>query len=185
MTGIQAVIEIDRMKEHDIPRVKEIEKLCFTDLWPEDSFEREITNNRVALYLVARIEGVTAGYMGTWLILDEAHITTFAVDPAFQGKKLGLSLLWNIMNESVKKGVRWATLEVNEENKAAIHLYEKFGFKIIGKRREYYGEGKNAVVMWGGNMQKSSYNEKLEQISRELSGIAINASFLNSAIDDR
>jgi len=167
------IIEIDRMKEEDIARVKDIEKQCFVDLWPEDSFEREIKNNRVALYLVARIEGLTVGYMGTWLILDEAHITTFAVDPSFQGKKLGLCLLWNIMHESVKRGVRWATLEVNEQNRAAIHLYEKFTFKIIGKRKEYYGDGKNAVVMWAGNLQKSSYREKLEEIRGELSAMTV------------
>lgn len=81
------ILTIDYMQQEDIPFIREIEKQCFSELWPEDGFERELTNTKVALYLVLKIDGTVAGYMGSWLILEEAHITTFAVAPKFQGKK--------------------------------------------------------------------------------------------------
>jgi ribosomal-protein-alanine N-acetyltransferase len=156
------------MKEADIPRIREIEKKSFPELWPDDSFEREITENKVALYITAAIDGVIAGYMGTWMIMDESHITTFAVDPNFRGRKVGFHLLWSLMSHSVDAGIRWATLEVNEENEPALHLYEKFRFKRIGKRKEYYADGKNAVVMWVGNLQKKEYRDFLDSMRIEL-----------------
>ncbi|MHC9544210.1 MAG: ribosomal protein S18-alanine N-acetyltransferase [Vulcanimicrobiota bacterium] len=161
-------IVIAPMREEDIPRIREIEKKSFIELWPDDSFEREITENRVAYYLTARIDGIIAGYMGTWLIMDESHITTFAVDPDYRGRKVGFHLLWHLMSHTVLKGARWSTLEVNEENAPALHLYEKFRFKRIGKRKEYYANGKNAVVMWVGNLQKQEYRDFLDLMKEEL-----------------
>ncbi len=161
-------IVIAPMREEDIPRIREIEKRSFAELWPDDSFEREVKENKVAYYLTASIDGIIAGYMGTWLILDESHITTFAVDPEYRGRKVGVHLLWHLMYHTVEKGTRWATLEVNEENASALHLYEKFRFKRIGKRKEYYASGKNAVVMWVGNLQKKEYRDFLLTMKEEL-----------------
>jgi len=72
------------------------------------------------------------------------------------------------MDKAVLKGARWSTLEVNEDNLAAIHIYEKFGFKKIGSRKEYYEKNKNAHVMWAGNLQNASYRAKLEELKKEI-----------------
>ncbi len=106
--------------------------------------------------------------MGAWLILDEVHITTLAVDPAFQNEKVGSLLVLHLMKAAVEKGVRWATLEVSEKNLAAIKVYDRFGFIQIGVRKEYYNNGTNALVLWAGHLQKSSYREKLEKVESEL-----------------
>ena len=159
---------IEPMKKEDISSIREIEKQCFTDLWPEDSFERELSNTKVAFYFAAHLKGRIIGYMGAWLILDEVHITTLAVDPAFQNEKVGSLLVLHLMKAAVEKGVRWATLEVSEKNLAAIKVYDRFGFIQIGVRKEYYNNGTNALVLWAGHLQKSSYREKLEKVESEL-----------------
>jgi ribosomal-protein-alanine N-acetyltransferase len=161
-------IIISAMREADIPQVREIEKKSFVDLWPDDSFEREVSENKVALYICARQGDRVMGYAGTWVILDESHITTFAVDPDYRVQKLGQRIIWHLMDEAVLKGARWSTLEVNEDNLAAIHIYEKFGFKRIGSRKEYYENNKNAHVMWAGNLQNASYRAKLEELKKEI-----------------
>jgi [ribosomal protein S18]-alanine N-acetyltransferase len=168
MSGLKQHVTIDAMREADIPRVREIERKCFRELWPEDAFDRELVLNKVALYLAARLGDRVIGYVGTWFILDESHITTFAVDPDITVKKVGQRLIWHLMDEVVRKGARWSTLEVNEDNLAAIHIYEKFGYKKIGTRKEYYENDKNAHVMWVGNLQSSQYREKLDQLKKEI-----------------
>lgn len=164
MSDSPCSIIIEPMKEEDITRVRAIERQCFSYLWPEGSFDREVKNNKVAIYFVAKNKDYVVGYMGTWFILDEIHITTIAVDPQYQNAQIGCQLVLQLMRDSINKGARWATLEVDEGNLKAIHLYEKFGFKRIGKRKDYYDTGRNAIVMWVGSLQNESYRKKLDAI---------------------
>jgi [ribosomal protein S18]-alanine N-acetyltransferase len=165
-------VTIKQMREEDIATVREIEKQCFKDLWPSDSFERELENKRVAFYITARHSGKIVGYMGAWLIMDEIHITTIGVDPSFQNRKVGTQLVMHLLRESVHRGVRWATLEVGERNVSALKLYGKFGFIQIGVRKEYYKDGENALVMWAGRLQNDSYKERLGRLEAELNAAA-------------
>lgn len=165
-------VTIRQMREGDISSVREIEKQCFKDLWPADSFERELENKRVAFYITARHGEKIVGYMGAWLIMDEIHITTLGVDPEWQNRKVGTQLVMHLLKESVSKGVRWATLEVGERNAPALKLYGKFGFIQIGVRKEYYRDGENALVMWAGRLQNDSYKERLERLEAELNAAA-------------
>ncbi|MDQ7824469.1 MAG: ribosomal protein S18-alanine N-acetyltransferase [Candidatus Eremiobacteraeota bacterium] len=168
MRDEEAPVSIGFMRAEDIPRIREIEKQCFTDLWPEDGFERELQNTKVGLYLVAHTGEMVVGYMGAWIIMDESHITTLAVDPSCQHRKIGLRLVLRLMREAITRGARWSTLEVAEKNTAALRLYDKFGFNRVGIRRDYYGEGNNALVMWAGNLQKDSYRARLEALEQSL-----------------
>lgn len=68
------------------------------------------------------------------------------------------------MKESISRGVKWSTLEVNEKNKAAIALYEKFGFKKVGTRKKYYNGTDDGHVMWVGKIYQPEYSSKLDDI---------------------
>jgi [ribosomal protein S18]-alanine N-acetyltransferase len=155
-------IILRRMDENDIGEVQDLEKLCFNHTWPEDSFKKELSNRNTACYLVARNDRRLAGFIGSWLILDETHVTTIAVSPDFRGMRIGDLLVWGLFQKAIEKGCRWATLEVNEKNEAACKLYESFGFKPIGKRSSYYGPDENAVVMWRKGLLEEQFKELLK-----------------------
>ncbi len=151
----------------DIRAMVDLEELCFGESWTEESYLNEIGNSRTACYLVCRSRGKLAGFIGAWIIMDEAHITTVAVHPDMRGKRLGKCLIWCLMDQAVNRGCRWATLEVATGNAPARKLYERFGFVKIGQRKRYYANGEDAVVMWAGKIQQPSYREILNKIQKE------------------
>ena len=77
------------MEMADIPAVLDIERRSFTTPWPPEAFHQELTHNRLARYTVARQGGAVVGYAGVWLMVDEAHITTFAVHPDWRRQGVG------------------------------------------------------------------------------------------------
>jgi [ribosomal protein S18]-alanine N-acetyltransferase len=156
-------LTLKRMEEGDIPDVRALETICFNHTWPDESFRGELSNRKSVCYLVARDGDRLAGFIGAWLILDEVHITTIAVDPGFRGMRIGDMLVWALFDKAVAKGSRWATLEVNEKNSAACRLYESFEFKTIGRRTSYYGEGEDAVVMWRKDIQTEEFRKLLDE----------------------
>ena len=116
----EGLLTISPMTKEDIPRIREIERQCFTDLWPEDGFQRELDNTKIAFYITASLDDKIIGYMGSWIIMEEAHITTFAVDPEYRNRKVASTLMLCFLREAVKQGVHWSTLEVSEINDHAI-----------------------------------------------------------------
>jgi ribosomal protein S18 acetylase RimI-like enzyme len=77
----------------------------------------------------------------------KARIYSVAVSPDFRGKKYGATLLEKTVDLALKEGKKFLSLEVSENNEAAIQLYQKFGFKVTGKRKAYYKDGSNALLM--------------------------------------
>ena len=90
-----------------------------------------------------------AGYIGLWRILDEGPITNIAIDPEYRGRKLGSTLFKYAIDEMKSAGTNSFTLEVRESNRVAIRLYESFGFKMAGRRKNYYQDNQeDALLMW-------------------------------------
>ena len=113
------------------------------------------------------------GYAGLWLMTDEAHITTIAVDPDFQGNGLGELLLVALIDRAKQIGARWLTLEVRVSNEVAQRLYEKYTFKEMGIRRRYYSDnGEDALVMWTDPIDSDTFQTTLlrnrEALARRL-----------------
>src|SRR5581483_4411283 len=115
-------VSIEPMRRTDLDAVHRIDKRCFPTPWLPSAYLTELSN-RSACYLVARIGQEIVGYGGQWVIMDEAHITTLAVDPNYRGRKIGERLLLALMEEAVLEGASRATLEVREGNRAAQNLY--------------------------------------------------------------
>ncbi len=143
------VLSISQMNFDDIDKVLEMEMLCFSIPWSRQCFEDEIKNNDKAFYVIARLDGIVVGYAGIWNVLNEGHITNIAVHPHLRRQKIGSSLVEALLKFAVEKEIDALTLEVRESNKAAIMLYEKFGFSVEGKRKAYYADNmEDAIIMW-------------------------------------
>lgn len=141
-------LRIDRMQLVDLPEVHAIERASFTTPWPDDAYRSELLTNRLASYLVARAADRVVGFAGLWLMVDEAHITTFAVHPAWRRRGIGERLLLASLDLAIERGAREATLEVRLSNVAARRLYEKYGFRPVGLRPRYYSDdGEDALIM--------------------------------------
>ena len=128
-------IILREMTLEDIDQVLEIEKETFPIPWSKDAFEKEVSNNQLAVYLVAEVDYKIAGYGGFWRILDESHITNIAVKDEFRGKGIGDAILRGIIDYSDKNEIPHITLEVRSSNIVAQNLYKKFGFISEGDRK--------------------------------------------------
>ena len=122
------------MRPEDIPAVLEIERGSFSTPWPPEAFTQELSHNRMARYLVARQGGAVVGYAGVWLMVDEAHITTFAVHPDWRRQGVGRRLMHALLMVATEMRAARMTLEVRVSNLAAQALYRGHGFKIAGRR---------------------------------------------------
>jgi [ribosomal protein S18]-alanine N-acetyltransferase len=154
-------VSIKPMRLDDINSVLEIEQMSFPTPWPRDAYHHELKDNRLACYLVARGFQRVLGYAGMWVILDEAHVTTIAVDPLHRRRRIGERLLVALIDEAMRRGARWVTLEVRKSNLGAQTLYRKYGFKDIGIRKGYYSDNReDAIVMWTGNLWEEAFQER-------------------------
>lgn len=157
------------MTMEDIGRVLEIERESFRTPWPADAYVHELRENRLASYIVARVDDDLVGYAGMWVILDEAHITTIAVDPRYRGQHIGERLLVGLIDAALDRSARWMTLEVRRSNGIAQALYKKYGFREIGTRKGYYSDNReDAIVMWTGNLRDREVQDRLAALRRDL-----------------
>jgi ribosomal-protein-alanine N-acetyltransferase len=132
----------------DLRAVHAIERASFSVPWPDDAYRNELLTNRLASYVVARAGEVVVGFAGLWVMVDEAHVTTFAVDPGWRRRGVGERLLLALLDIAVTRRAREATLEVRLSNMPARRLYEKFGFRPVGIRPRYYSDnGEDALIM--------------------------------------
>jgi ribosomal-protein-alanine N-acetyltransferase len=146
--ALTARVVVDAMQLEDVPAVHEIEQLSFRTPWPAHAFEQELRGNRLARYLVARAGDTVVGFAGVWLMVDDAHVTTFGVHPDWRRQGIGRQLLLNLYELSVALRARQMTLEVRVSNTPAQALYRSFGFEIVGRRPHYYtDDGEDALVM--------------------------------------
>ncbi len=141
-------LAIAAMRVEDIAAVHAIERASFPVPWPSYAFRQELETNRLARYLVVRVGDQVVAYGGLWLMVDEAHVTTFAVLPAWRRQGIGGRLLLALLDLAAELGAAVATLEVALSNMDARRLYERFGFRPVGVRPRYYSHnGEDALVM--------------------------------------
>lgn len=132
----------------DLAEVAIIESVSFTAPWPTSAYKTELTTNRLARYLGARLDGELVGFGGIWLMVDEAHVTTMAVLPEHRRAGVATALLLELLQEARRGGARVATLDVRVSNADAQRLYRSFGFIEVGQRVRYYDDnGEDALIM--------------------------------------
>ena len=141
-------LNIRKMSIDDVPSVFDIERNSFNDSsWTIDAFYHEIEKNEFANYFVIEFDNTIIGYLGLWIVIDQAQITTIAITEQFRGYGLGQLLLKYVMNYASHK-CEMMSLEVRIDHIVAQHVYQNLGFQYGGKRNNYYGEGQDALVMW-------------------------------------
>jgi [ribosomal protein S18]-alanine N-acetyltransferase len=137
------------MEMRDIDQIYEIECKSFSTPWSKEAFYNELTKNNFAFYTVLEVGNEVIGYCGSWVIVDEVHITNIALLPEFRGMKLGEALLCKVMDMVKGMGAKTMTLEVRVSNIAAQSLYRKLGFQDGAIRKQYYTDNmEDAIVMW-------------------------------------
>jgi ribosomal-protein-alanine N-acetyltransferase len=138
------------MRPEDIPAVMEIDGVSFPNPWPENVYLFELRENHAAhlLVLAHRDSGTIVGFVGYWLVVDEAHISTFAIHPEYRKRGLGGVLLAGMLRDAVARGAVSALLEVRAGNRDAQALYARFAFNNVGRRHGYYRDnGEDALLM--------------------------------------
>jgi [ribosomal protein S18]-alanine N-acetyltransferase len=152
------VILIRSMQVEDLEQVQAIDQVSFSMPWPSSAYKYELNENPLSLLWVAEASSqgsplTVVGMIIVWLILDEAHIATIAVDPNYRGRRIAHRMLAVALTESIKLGSHLATLEVRASNAVAQHLYRNFLFEIVGNRLRYYRDNnEDALIMTVDNL---------------------------------
>lgn len=141
-------VEYRKAAKEDIEGILFVETNCFNSPWSKESFEFDLYINDCALYVVACFQGGIIGFCGMHAIFDEGHIMNVAVLEEYRGNAIGETLLIKMFGFT-ENCVDKYTLEVRASNSAAIHLYEKLGFKSVSVRPKYYSDThEDAIIMW-------------------------------------
>jgi ribosomal-protein-alanine N-acetyltransferase len=145
----QMDITIRPMKPSDVSAVAALDLAAFKgDAWSPVAFQREVDENKLAHYFVLESAGGELwGALGCWAVIDEVHIVTISVDPAQQGQGLGEALALRAADLAKELAADVITLECRESNSSARALYAKLGFEHVGRRRRYYPDGEDALIL--------------------------------------
>ena len=142
-TSGQVNFSIDRMTEHDLVEVCAIEEMSELSAWGWDAYYNEMQSHLDTIMLVARLESTgseyqLAGFIVARLIADELHVNNVAVRQECRGRGLGSMLLQTTLDQGRLRHAKIAQLEVRASNTAAQSLYERCGFAVVGRRKNYY-----------------------------------------------
>lgn len=166
-----ALVHVVAMRRRHLRGVLRIEDQVCVRPWSYGLFMSELALRSTRSYRVARVGAEVVGYVGLMMNVDEAHITTLAVDPAWHRRGIATRLLLVSAREAVERGAGALTLEVRVGNHGAQELYRRFGFRPVGVRKNYYMEtNEDALVMWTDSVQEPEYGARLDTIAEALTG---------------
>jgi [ribosomal protein S18]-alanine N-acetyltransferase len=133
----------------DLDQAQAIEEDLFgPDAWRPAQFWGELARvPESRWYVVARAGEQVLGYAGMFLVGPEADVQTVAVARTAQGRGIGRRLVGALVDQARARGATVLHLEVRADNVPALGLYEQLGFVADGRRRDYYGRGRDAVLM--------------------------------------
>jgi ribosomal-protein-alanine N-acetyltransferase len=180
------------MAEADIAQVADIEAESFPTTWPRTAYKRELSNRLARyVVLVDRSHPTVTvpakrksrfsfgpfrpketplpvsndyivGYVGIWLMVDEAHVVAIAVRESYRRRGLGEMLLAEAVETALSNAQENVTLEVRRSNTSAQALYEKYRFLKVGVRKRYYSDNhEDAIIMSTPPIQHENYKEHL------------------------
>ena len=143
--------------QDDLTDVEGLQRRAFTNPWGAEALRWELAHTDVArLYLMRSPGGALVAYCACWMIFDELHLNSLAVDIEWRRRGLARRLLREVFRDAVAAGGESATLEVRESNAAARALYEGLGFRVEAVRRDYYqGPREDALILWNRSLARS------------------------------
>jgi ribosomal-protein-alanine N-acetyltransferase len=171
------------MSAADIPQVVEVDRSAFSLPWSPRSYHFEINENEASHMLTLTVDtaarlgklrdmlrrlrgkqqpALIIGYGGFWLIDGEHHVSTIAVRPEYRGRGLGELMLAAMLMRGIGLSTDYSVLEVRVSNTPAIRLYEKYGYQIVGRRKQYYRDNMEDAHLMQLSGIDAAYKQKLE-----------------------
>lgn len=114
-----------------------LEQVCFSSPWSADALAEEIENPD-AYFIVAEENGVFLGYAGMHTPCGDCYVDNIAVEPSARRRGVGEALVRGLIEHARAIGGAFISLEVRPSNTAARRLYEKLGFSLAGRRKNFY-----------------------------------------------
>jgi ribosomal-protein-alanine N-acetyltransferase len=148
-------------QKSDLSQFVALDQQCLGGMWSLAGYEQEWSSpNGFLLGLRSPKTGSRQliGMGAFWQILEEAHITLLAIDPQFRNQGLGKYLLNGLLDIACQQQLERATLEVRASNHGAIHLYQQFGFQVAGRRKKYYPDQEDALILWLNKLSNNGSN---------------------------
>lgn len=131
-------INITDLRSEDVEKVAEIEKMCFSKPWSENSFKNAL-NDSNSKFFVARLGSDIVGFSGMYIAAGaEGYVYNIAVNPLFRKKGIGTILTKKLINYAKENNLEFLSLEVRKSNNSATSVYEKCGFEKVGTRKNFY-----------------------------------------------
>jgi ribosomal-protein-alanine N-acetyltransferase len=142
---------IRRMRESDLAEVRTIETLSFPNPWSDNTFRGEIQNESISfpMVVVEKPGERVIGYIIYWHIREDVQVNNIAVHPDFRGRGIAEALMRHVIDKVRANGATFMTLEVRVSNDAAVTLYRKLGFEVLGTRKNYYTNPDEDAYMMG------------------------------------
>ena len=138
-------IKIEKMNLNHLNELQEILISDFDDFWSFSTLKEEVENENSS-YIIGKINNEIIGFAGLKKIFDQADIMNIVIKKTYRNQGIGTLLLENLILLAKDLNIFTLFLEVNEQNKPAIHLYEKLGFEKLGVRKKYYNNN-NGIIM--------------------------------------
>lgn len=140
-------IQITDAREELLPQIQKIEQQSFSVPWTEQMLRLQLEPDS-HIFLTAEAAGEIVGYVGAMFVLDEGYISNVAVAPQYRKQGVGDALISAMVSRGRELLLSFLTLEVRESNAPAVALYEKHGFKAVGRRKNYYEKPtEDAILM--------------------------------------
>ena len=155
------------MRRSDIPAVAALESEIYEQPWSPWVFFDELALDSRAYVVACDDSGAIVGYGGLLVVETDAHVTTIAVATEARGRQLGKRLMLALIDRALEVGARHLTLEVRVSNASAQGLYERFGFRPVGRRKNYYRD-EDALVMWATDIDTDEYAALIEAVRTSL-----------------
>jgi ribosomal-protein-alanine N-acetyltransferase len=143
---LRAEVSLRRFVKSDLPHVLAIEQASFLLPWKGEFFLKELSLSHGWLW-VAEKEGTIVGYVCGWFVADEGEILKVAVHPSYRRCGVGKFLVEKAIGIADHHGIRTLHLEVRVSNAESIALYKLYSFHEVGRRRRYYENGEDALLM--------------------------------------
>ena len=128
---------ITQARETLLPQIQRIEQQSFSVPWTEAMLRMQLQPDS-HVFLTAETDGAVVGYVGMLYVLDEGYISNVAVRPDYRRRGVAEALLAELEARGRALMLSFLTLEVRESNAAAVALYEKRGYRVAGRRKNYY-----------------------------------------------
>ena len=141
------MINVTDMTLEDLELIKDNLHEDFDDFWKYETLKDELINPSSKYIIAKENQNDILGFAGIWNGVYDFHITNIVVRKDLRGNNIGSILLKKLIELGKQNKMESITLEVMCTNIPAIKLYEKFGFKNVGIRKEYYKGMYDAYIM--------------------------------------